>query len=174
MTEYGPTSWIFVNIGSGNGMLPDGTKPLHKSTLVYCQWDAYGIETKFCEVIIHIHTFIQENVFEFVVCETAAILFKPECVAQTIFFKYTFFNFWHWYYWWFRWKLVLFQYWLLKRQYTCKFIWGRFYQLIQFHQLNRLLCDPHLWNSVFINSTDIIGNFTNIIMINNYIVSIIT
>ena len=30
-------SWIWVNIGSGNGLLPDGTKPLPEPMLTYHQ-----------------------------------------------------------------------------------------------------------------------------------------
>ena len=30
---------IWVNIGSGNGLLPDGTKPLLEPVLIYHQWD---------------------------------------------------------------------------------------------------------------------------------------
>ena len=29
---------IWINIGSGNGLLPDGTKPLPESMLTYNQW----------------------------------------------------------------------------------------------------------------------------------------
>ena len=29
---------LFVNTGSGNGLLPDGTKPLPEPMLTYCQW----------------------------------------------------------------------------------------------------------------------------------------
>ena len=37
--------------------------------------------TNFGEILIEIHFFfIQENAFESVVCETAAILFRPQCV----------------------------------------------------------------------------------------------
>ena len=31
-------SWIWVNISSGNGLLPDGTKPLPDPMLTYHQW----------------------------------------------------------------------------------------------------------------------------------------
>ena len=33
------TSWILVNIGLGNGLLPDGTKPLPEPILIYYQWE---------------------------------------------------------------------------------------------------------------------------------------
>ena len=33
------TSWILVNIGLGNGLLPDGTKPLPEPILIYHQWE---------------------------------------------------------------------------------------------------------------------------------------
>ena len=29
---------IYVNIGTGNGLLPDGTKPLPEPMLTYDQW----------------------------------------------------------------------------------------------------------------------------------------
>ena len=32
-------SLTMVNIGSGNGLLPDGTKPLPEPILMYCQLD---------------------------------------------------------------------------------------------------------------------------------------
>ena len=33
------TSWILVNIGLGNGLFPDGTKPLPEPILIYHQWE---------------------------------------------------------------------------------------------------------------------------------------
>ena len=33
------TSWILVNIGLGNGLLPDGTKPLTEPVLINHQWE---------------------------------------------------------------------------------------------------------------------------------------
>ena len=33
---------IWVNIGSGNGLLPNGTKPLPEPMLTYNQWDSPG------------------------------------------------------------------------------------------------------------------------------------
>ena len=33
----------WVNIGSGNGLLPDGTKPLPKPMLTYHQWGSLKI-----------------------------------------------------------------------------------------------------------------------------------
>ena len=33
------TSWILVNIGLGNGLLPDGTKPFPEPILIYHQWE---------------------------------------------------------------------------------------------------------------------------------------
>ena len=41
LTPYG--TQIPVNIGSGNGLLPDGTKPLPEPTLTYYQNVFYGI-----------------------------------------------------------------------------------------------------------------------------------
>ena len=34
---YHMVSWILVNIGSGNGLLPEGTKPLPEPVMSYCQ-----------------------------------------------------------------------------------------------------------------------------------------
>ena len=34
------TSWIWVNIGSGNGLLPAGMKPLTEPILTYYKWDS--------------------------------------------------------------------------------------------------------------------------------------
>ena len=33
------TSWILVNIGLGNGLLPEGAKPLPEPMLIYHQWE---------------------------------------------------------------------------------------------------------------------------------------
>ena len=33
------SSWILVNIGLGNGLLPDGTKPLPEPVLINHQWE---------------------------------------------------------------------------------------------------------------------------------------
>ena len=33
-------SWILDNIGSGSGLLPDGTKPLSEPTMTYSQLDS--------------------------------------------------------------------------------------------------------------------------------------
>ena len=43
LTHYGPvtpvTIVIVLNFGSGNGLLPDGTKPLPEPMLIYHTWD---------------------------------------------------------------------------------------------------------------------------------------
>ena len=36
-------SEILVNTGSGNGLLPDGTKPLSESMLTYHRWDPLAL-----------------------------------------------------------------------------------------------------------------------------------
>ena len=39
VNSLGPSDaiWVWVNIGSGNGLLPDGTKPLPEPMLTYHQ-----------------------------------------------------------------------------------------------------------------------------------------
>ena len=66
-------------IGSDNGMSPE-----QRQAII---WTNAGIlliwplGTNFNEILVKIPTiFIQENVFENVVCETAAILSRPQCV----------------------------------------------------------------------------------------------
>ena len=44
-------SWIFVNINSGDGLLPDGTKPPHAMLLIG------PLGTNFSEILIEIYTF---------------------------------------------------------------------------------------------------------------------
>ena len=39
------TSWILVNIGLGNGLLPDGTKPLPEPILIYHQWERFYLRS---------------------------------------------------------------------------------------------------------------------------------
>ena len=39
-------TYIWVNIGSGNGLLPDGTKPLPKPVLTYHQWGSVAFTWK--------------------------------------------------------------------------------------------------------------------------------
>ena len=34
---------IWINIGSGNGFLPDGTKPLPEPILIYDQWGSIAL-----------------------------------------------------------------------------------------------------------------------------------
>ena len=37
-------TFIWVNSGSGNGLLPDGTKPLPEPMLTYHQWDSVALK----------------------------------------------------------------------------------------------------------------------------------
>ena len=89
-----------INIGSVNGLLPDGTKPLPEPMLTYHQWPSrvqivvyhlpismplpeptltfinWILRNKFqLNFKQNIHTFIKENAFENVVCHMAANLF---------------------------------------------------------------------------------------------------
>ena len=65
-------------IGSDNGLSPRR----HQAII----WTNAGIlligplGTKFSEILVKILSFIQENAFEKVVCEMAAILSRPQCV----------------------------------------------------------------------------------------------
>ena len=63
-------SWKLANIGSGNGLLPVGTKPLPEPMLTYCQLK-FESNTKIL---------IEENAFPNVVCKMVAILCRPQCV----------------------------------------------------------------------------------------------
>ena len=36
-------TWILINIGWGNGLLPNGTKPLPGPILTYCQWGPVAV-----------------------------------------------------------------------------------------------------------------------------------
>ena len=86
LTYWGRVTHICVNkltiIGSDNGLSPD-----HRQAII---WTNAGIlligllGTNFSEILIEILTFslIQENAFESVVCETVAILSRPQCVNQ--------------------------------------------------------------------------------------------
>ena len=40
------TTWIWVNTGSGNGLVPDGTKPLPESMWTNHHWDFVAIHTR--------------------------------------------------------------------------------------------------------------------------------
>ena len=40
-------TWIWLNIGSGNGLLPDGTKPLPEPKLIHHQFTWPGVEYVF-------------------------------------------------------------------------------------------------------------------------------
>ena len=42
-------TWNYVNIGSGNGLLPDGTKPLPEPMLTYNRWGPMPFILRRCE-----------------------------------------------------------------------------------------------------------------------------
>ena len=83
ITHWGWVTHICVSkltiIGSDNGLLPGRRQPI--------TWINAGIllikplGTNFNEILIG-NIFIQENVFESVVCEMAAILSRPQCVKD--------------------------------------------------------------------------------------------
>ena len=65
------TSWILVNIGAENGLLPDGTKPLTEPTLDLSLIETWKqMELKFNR---HSNIFIHESAYEIVVCKMLAI-----------------------------------------------------------------------------------------------------
>ena len=68
-----------TTIGSDNGLSPG-----RRQAIIWANGGIFLIETlgtHFSEILIEILTFfIQENVFESVVCEIAAILSRPQCV----------------------------------------------------------------------------------------------
>ena len=67
-------SLILVVIGSNNGLVPDGTKPLPEPMLTYCQQDPQGyISIKFCSKFKYLHW---RNAFENVICKMVAISFS--------------------------------------------------------------------------------------------------
>ena len=60
-----------VNIGSGNGLLPDGSKLLPKSMLTYCNWNCQIQQLSFAK-----------NALENVVCKLAAISIPTQCAKR--------------------------------------------------------------------------------------------
>ena len=65
-------------IGSDNGLSPDRRQSIIWTNAAILFIGPLG--TNFSEILIIL---IQEDAFESVVCETAAILFRPQCVKAT-------------------------------------------------------------------------------------------
>ena len=87
LTHWGRVTHICVTeltiIGSDNGLSPDRRQAIIWTNagllLIGPLW------TNFSEILIEIITFsFKENAFESVVCETAAILSRPQCVNLLI------------------------------------------------------------------------------------------
>ena len=84
LTHWGRVTHICVSkltiIGSDNGLSPDRRQAIIWTNAGLLLIGPSG--TNFSEILIEI-IFIQENAFESVVCETAAILSRPQCVNAT-------------------------------------------------------------------------------------------
>ena len=81
ITHWGSVTHICVGkltiIGSDNGLSPG-----RRQAIIWTNDGILLIEplgTKFCEILIAIHTFSLKNKFENVVCEMAAILSRLQC-----------------------------------------------------------------------------------------------
>ena len=71
-------------IGSDNGLSPGRRQAIIWTNVGILLIGTLG--TNFSEILIEIRiNFIQENVFESVVCEMAAILSRPQCVNAVIY-----------------------------------------------------------------------------------------
>ena len=86
LTHWGRVTHICVIkltiIGSVNGLAPE-----RRLAIIWTNGGILSIGplgTNFNEILIKIHTFSQENAFENVVCETAAILSRPQCVKHVL------------------------------------------------------------------------------------------
>ena len=60
------------NIGSGNGLVPSGTKPV-PDLMLTCVMVKWIIGNKFSDILIKVQLFSQNNVSENVVCHGAAM-----------------------------------------------------------------------------------------------------
>ena len=82
LTHWGRMTYICVSkltiIGSDNGLSPGQCQ-----AIIWTNAGILLIQT-FNEISSDIHTisFIQENVFENVICEEAAILSQPQCISR--------------------------------------------------------------------------------------------
>ena len=85
LTQWGRVTHICISkltiIGSGNGLSPDRRQAIIWTNAGLLLIGPLG--TNFNEILIkNSNILIKENAFESVVCETAAILFRPQCVNQ--------------------------------------------------------------------------------------------
>ena len=75
-------SWILNNIGSGNGLLPNGTQPSLKPMLMFFNWtigNKVGAYLKQNRKIL-----VGENVFENVVSKMVVYLLWHQCVDKEL------------------------------------------------------------------------------------------
>ena len=87
LTHWGRVTHICVSklaiIGSDNGLSPDRRQAIIWTNAGLLLIGHLG--TNFSEILIEIlKIFIQENAIESVVCETVAILSRPQCVKEFI------------------------------------------------------------------------------------------
>ena len=85
LTHWGRVTHICVNkltiIGSDNGLSPDRRQAIILTNAGILLIGPLGTNTN--EILIEILTFLfMKNAFESVVCETAAILSRPQCVKE--------------------------------------------------------------------------------------------
>ena len=82
-------SWILNNIGSGNGLLPNGTRPSLKLVLMFFNWTIGN------KVRAHLKqnrkSLVGENVFENVVSKTVVYLVWHQCVDKELHLFSTYF-----------------------------------------------------------------------------------
>ena len=86
LTHWGRVTHICVSklsiIGSDNGLPPDRHQAVIRTTDGILLIQTLG--TNFCEILREIHTFSVKNAFENVVCEMAAISFRPWWVKNPV------------------------------------------------------------------------------------------
>ena len=72
-----------TNIGSDNGLSPGRRQAIILANAGILLIGTLG--TNFNEILSEIHTFsFKKNVFENIVCEIAAILYRPQCVKHDV------------------------------------------------------------------------------------------
>ena len=74
------SSWVFVILGLGNGLLLDGVKPSSDPLSTCCWLDSQNIFQ--WDGIQNLNISIQENAFENVICKMLAIMSIPLCVKK--------------------------------------------------------------------------------------------
>ena len=92
LTHWGRVTHICVSkltiIGSDNGLLPG-----RHQAIIWTKAGIWSIEPLGTNFNRNSNIFIQENAFESVVCEMAAMLSRPQCVNHTIITSIFFFFF---------------------------------------------------------------------------------